>query len=155
MQVLRWLIAGFIGLNAVSGVAVAFRAALKKRRLGGAGAVEGRRPWISPAPGLWGLWIASMAMFLASAVLLVLVEPAAGVAFGLGLVLNLAVVWKVHDAIEGQPSGAAEKLTSGLLFGLLFLAGGQFWHVRSAGPTSAPAPGMSRSAVEWRGGAAA
>ena len=135
MQALRWVIAAFIILNAVSGVLLALRAVALKRSgvAGGGRAVNSLLASLSWP--LVGLWLASMTTFLASALLLVLAEPAAMVAFVLALALNLALVWKAHEAINGgKNTRAGEILSRCLLFGLLFAAGNGIW---ATGPDSA------------------
>ena len=131
MQALRWVIAAFIILNAVSGGLLALRAIALKRS---GGVAEERRAVNALLASLsWplvGLWLASMATFLASALLLVLAEPAAMVAFVLALTLNLALVWKAHEAISGKNTRAGEILSRCLLFGLLFAAGNGIWSTR-------------------------
>ena len=123
MQWFRWLIAGFIILNAFSGGLLAVRAAVLKRRariepgMPAVNAVLASIPW-----PLVGLWLASMALFLASAALLLLAEPGAGAAFVTALALNLAVAWRAHTAIYGHSATSGRLLTSCLLFGMLFLA---------------------------------
>ena len=92
MQALRWVVAAFIILNAVSGGLLALRAVALKRRaridlgMPRVNVLLASLPW-----PLVGLWLASMTLFLASALLLVLGEPAAVVAFVVALSLNLAV----------------------------------------------------------------
>jgi hypothetical protein len=123
MQPLRWVIAVFIGLNAVTGILLALRAVALKRRA---------RIHVRPAVNallatlswpLVGLWLASMTLFLASAVLLVVSDPAAMVTFVLALVVNLATVWKAHEQVHGKSSSAGEMLSRSILFGLLFIGG--------------------------------
>jgi hypothetical protein len=142
MQALRWLVAGFIILNAVSGGLLALRAVVIKRRaridigMPAVNALLASVPW-----PLVGLWLASMTLFLASALLLVLVEPAAVAVFVLALALDLAVVWKAHAAIYGRGSGGA-LLTRCLLFGMLFLAGNGVFRATPAGsPHTGPPSG--------------
>ena len=94
------------------------------------------------------LWLASMLAFLASAVLLVLGDAAAMVTFVLALALNLATVWKAHEAIHGNSSKAGEMLSRCLLFGLLFVGGNGIWttaHDPSQGPKVS-----GRRAYRWR-----
>ena len=128
MEWLRWVVAGFIVLNAISGGLLAFRAARLKRRE----RIEPDMPAVNallasiPAPLVY-IWLASMALFLASAVLLVLAEPAAVAAFILALTLNLLVVWKAHEAIYGANPGGGQILTRCVLFGMLCLAGHGAW----------------------------
>ena len=124
MQALRWVIAAFIILNAVAGVLLALRAVALKRHVrvrSGMPAVNALLATLSWP--LVTLWLASMTAFLASAVLLVLGDAAAMVTFVLALALNLATVWKAHEAIHGGSSKAGEILSRCVLFGLLFLAG--------------------------------
>jgi len=128
MQALRWVVAGFIILNAVSGVLLALRAVVLKRRA----RIELDMPRVNkvlaslPWP-IVGFWLASMTLFLASALLLVLGEPAAVAAFVVALTLNLAVVWKAHAAIYGKDSSRGQLLTRSVLFGLLFVGGHGIW----------------------------
>jgi hypothetical protein len=123
MQALRWVVAAFIILNALSGGLLALRAVVLKRRaridlgMPRVNMVLASLPW-----PLVGLWLASMTLFLASALLLVLGEPVAVAAFVVALSLNLAVVWKAHAAIYGKSSSRGQLLTSCVLFGMLFLA---------------------------------
>ncbi len=123
MQALRWVIAAFIIVNAVSGVLLALRAVALKRhaRVGGKPAVNALLASLSWP--LVGLWLASMAAFLGSAVLLILREPAALVTFVLALTLNLAMLWKAHEEVSGRNTRTGEMLSRCVLFGLLFLAG--------------------------------
>jgi hypothetical protein len=124
MLALRWVIAVFIALNALSGVLLALRAVALKRRpqtVSGKSAVNALLASLSWP--LVGLWIASMTAFLASAVFLILAEPAALVTFVLALTLNLAMLWKAHEEINGRSSRTGEMLSRCVLFGLLFLAG--------------------------------
>lgn len=122
-EALRWVVAGFIILNAVSGGLLAFRAVGLKRRarielgMPAVNAVLASMPW-----PLVGLWLASMALFLASGALLVFAEPGAIPAFVVALALNLLVVRKAHAAIYGRSAAGGQLLTSCLLFGMLFLA---------------------------------
>ena len=127
MQGLRWVIAVFIGLNAVTGILLALRAVALKRQ-----------PEIHVRPAVnallaslsWplvGFWLASMTLFLASAVLLIVSDPAATVTFMLALAVNLATVWKAHEEIDGRNSRAGEMLSRCLLFGLLFIGGNSAW----------------------------
>ena len=130
MEWLRWVIAGFIVLNAISGGLLALRAAILKRRARLEPDMPAVNALLASIPGpLVGIWIASMALFLASAVLLVLMEPAAVAAFILALTLNLLVVWKAHEAIygHGRNGNAGPILTRCVLFGMLFLAGHGAW----------------------------
>jgi hypothetical protein len=139
MQALRWVIAVFISLNAITGILLALRAVALKRRA---------RVHVRPAVNallatlswpLVGFWLASMTVFLVSAVLLVVSNPAAMVTFVLALALNLATVWKAHEEINGRNSGAGEMLSRCLLFGLLFIGGNGIWpaaHDPSHGPRS-------------------
>ena len=129
MQPLRWVIAAFILLNALSGCLLALRAVALKRRP----RTSGGRPAVNAllASLSWplvGLWIASMAAFLASGVLLVLGEPAALVAFVLGLTLNLAMLWKAHEEMSGRDARAGDLLSRCVLFGLLFIGGNGIWN---------------------------
>ncbi len=103
MQALRWVIAAFIILNAVAGALLALRAVALKRHV----RVRSGKPAVNAllATLSWPLvtlWLASMLAFLASAVLLVLEDAAAMVTFVLALALNLATVWKAHEAIHGR-----------------------------------------------------
>lgn len=124
MQALRWLVAGFIILNAVSGGLLALRAVVIKRRARIEPGMPAVNALLASIPGpLVGLWLASMTLFLASALLLVLVEPAAVAVFILALALNLVVVRKAHAAIYGRRSNAGALLTSCIVFGMLFFAG--------------------------------
>jgi hypothetical protein len=134
MQALRWVIAIFISLNAVTGILLAIRAVALKRR-----AQVHVRPAVNAllATLSWplvGLWVASMTLFLVSAVLLIVSDPAAMVTFVLALVLNLATVWKAHEEVNGSSSRAGEILSRCILFGLLFLLGNGVW---SAPPSDA------------------
>ena len=124
MVALRWVIAGFIMLNALSGVLLALRAvALKRRPREASGRSAVNALLASLSWPLIGLWIASMTAFLASALFLILVSPAALVTFLLALTLNLAMLWKAHEEINGRSSRMGEMLSRCVLFGLLFLAG--------------------------------
>lgn len=128
MQALRCVIAGFIILNGISGVLLALRAVALKQKASVRSGRSGVNVLLASLSWpLVGLWIASMTFFLVSAVLLVMVEPAAMVAFVLALTLNLAVVWKAHEAMNGGSSRAGEVLSRCLLFGFLFLAGNGIW----------------------------
>jgi hypothetical protein len=134
MQALRWGIAVFITLNAVTGILMALRAVGLKRRT-----LVHVRPAVNAllASLSWsfvGFWLASMTLFLASAVLLVFSDPAATVTFLLALAVNLATVWKAHEEISGGDSRAGELLSRSLLFGLLFLGGQGIWPA-SPGPS--------------------
>ncbi len=136
---LRWVIAVFISLNAVTGILLALRAVALKRR---------SRIHVRPAVNallaalswpLVGLWLASMTLFLASAVLLIVSDPAAMVTFVLALALNLATVWKAHEEVNGKNTRACEMLSRCVLFGLLFVGGNGIWptaHDPSHGPRS-------------------
>ena len=123
MQALWWVIAGFIVLNAFSGGLLAIRAAIIKRRA----RIEPGMPAVNavlasiPTP-LVAIWLVSMALFIASAALLVFEEPGAAAAFVTALGLNLVVAWKAHAAIYGRSAAGGQLLTSCLLFGMLFLA---------------------------------
>jgi len=148
MQALRWVIAAFIILNAVAGVLLALRAVALKRHVrvrSGMPAVNALLATLSWP--LVTLWLASMTAFLASAVLLVLEDPAAMVTFVLALALNLATVWKAHEAIHGGSSRAGEILSRCVLFGLLFLAGNGIW----AAPSDAAIP-RGRADTHTQGG---
>ena len=123
MQGLRWVLAVFITFNAVTGILLALRAVVLKRR-----AHVHVRPAVNAllASLSWplvGFWLASMMLFLASAVLLIVSDPAAMVTFVLALAVNLATVWKAHEEISGRNSGTGEMLSRCLLFGLLFVGG--------------------------------
>ena len=129
MEWLRWLVAAFIVLNAISGGLLALRAVRLKRRE----RLEPDMPAVNallasiPAPLVY-IWLMSMALFLTSAVLLVLTEPASVAAFILALTLNLLVVWKAHEAIYGSANGSSGQiLTRCVLFGMLCLAGHGAW----------------------------
>jgi hypothetical protein len=127
MQAVRWGIAVFITLNAVAGILMALRAVALKRRTHvhvrpAVNALLASLSW-----PLVGFWLASMTLFLASAVLLVFSDPAATVTFILALAVNLATVWKAHEEISGRDSRSAELLSRTLLFGLLFLGGQGIW----------------------------
>jgi hypothetical protein len=133
MQALRWVVAAFIILNAISGGLLAFRAVVLKRRaridlgMPRVNVLLASLPW-----PLVGLWLGSMALFLTSALLLVLGEPAAVAAFVVALTLNLAVLWKAHTAIYGKDSSRGQLLTRCVLFGLLFLSFSGVWSAPSA-----------------------
>ena len=124
MFAFRWVIAGFIILNALSGVLLALRAvALKRRPQAASGRSAVNALLASLSWPLVGLWLASMAAFLASALFLILAQPAALVTFMLALTLNLAMLWKAHEEVNGRSSRTGEMLSRCVLFGLLFLAG--------------------------------
>jgi hypothetical protein len=131
MEWLRWVVAAFIVLNAISGGLLALRAARLKRRE----RLEPDMPAVNallasiPAPLVY-IWLTSMVLFVGSAVLLVLAEPAAIAAFILALTLNLLVVWKAHEAIYGNGTSngsSGQILTRCVLFGMLCLAGHGAW----------------------------
>ena len=138
MQAFRWVIAAFIILNAVAGVLLALRAVALKRHVpvrSGMPAVNALLATLSWP--LVALWLASMLAFLASAALLVLEDAAAMVTFVLALALNLATVWKAHEAMHGNSSKSGEMLSRCVLFGLLFVGGNGIWtsaHDASQGP---------------------
>jgi hypothetical protein len=123
MLALRSVIAGFIILNALSGVLLALRAVALKRRPRSSSRSAVNALLASLSWPLVMLWIGSMTAFLASAVFLILGEPAALVTFVLALTLNLAMLWKAHEEIHGRSSRTGEMLSRCVLFGLLFLAG--------------------------------
>jgi hypothetical protein len=128
MEWLRWVVAGFIVLNAISGGLLALRAVRLKRRERLEPDMPAVNALLASIPGpLVYVWLMSMTLFLASAVLLVLAEPAAVAAFILALTLNLLVVWKAHEAIYGAANGSGQILTRCVLFGLLCLAGHGAW----------------------------
>jgi hypothetical protein len=136
MEWLRWVVAGFIVLNAISGGLLALRAAILKRRARLDPDMPAVNALLASIPGpLVGIWIASMLLFFASAVLLVLTEPAAVAAFILALALNLLVVWKAHEAIYGSNGNASPILTRCVLFGMLFLAGHGAWSASADHPS--------------------
>ena len=151
MIALRWLIAGFIALNALSGVLLALRAVALKRRPRVASRTAVNALLASLSWPLVGLWIGSMAAFLASAVFLILAEPAALVTFLLALTLNLAMLWKAHEEVNGRGSRTGEMLSRCVLFGLLFLAGNGIraaepeLHAGSRFPTSVQTDGGGSS----------
>jgi hypothetical protein len=152
MQWLRWVVAGFIILNAISGGLLALRAAILKRRARLEPDMPAVNALLASIPGpLVGIWLASMTIFFTSAVLLVLAEPAAVAAFTLALTLNLLVVWKAHEAIYGRSSGAGQILTRCVLFGMLFLAGHGAWSGSSEHPSVLAALKQSQYTSEGAG----
>jgi hypothetical protein len=127
MHLIRWAVAGFFLLNAVYGSVLAFRA--MGRRLAGRvpsdvrqlppEAVFSRMPW-----RLMTLWIAAMALFVASAALLVLERPEALLTYIAALLLDLRVVRVVQSSLRGISLETRDRIASRLLFGLLFTGGG-------------------------------
>ena len=150
MEWLRWVVAAFIVLNAISGGLLALRAVRLKRRE----RLDPDMPAVNallasiPAPLVY-IWLTSMVLFVASAVLLVLAEPAAIAAFILALTLNLLVVWKAHEAIYGTANGSSGQiLTRCVLFGMLCLAGHGAWAAsREQHSVLAAVKGSSHSAA--------
>jgi hypothetical protein len=122
-EAFRWFIGAFIGLNAIWGVLPALRLAKRKR------AVErraGPRPVDAVLESLsWPmvvLWILSLVLFLASAVLLVLARPAAVVLFLSAFLLDAAAFWGAQRRAAGAAFRARQALTRQILFGLLAVA---------------------------------
>ncbi len=126
MDVVRWAVAVFFLANGVYGAILAFRAA--GRRLSGRlpsdprqlppEAVFSRMPW-----RLMTVWISAMALFVASAVLLLYGRPEALLTYIAALLLDLRVVRAVQKSLRGISLAARDRIASRLLFGLLFAGG--------------------------------
>jgi hypothetical protein len=132
-------------LNGFFGAVSAIRVAAWKleARRGDRRAVLTAMPW-----RLILLWIASMTLFLVSAVLVVRQRPEAPVVFFAALAVDLTVFWTAQRSAVGATPAARGRLTRYLLFGLLFTAG---LGARAANshPTTAP---EGRAAMSSRHG---
>jgi hypothetical protein len=123
MDVLRFLIAGFILLNTLLAAISAIRVVALKVRL------DAGRP--DPAEAViagmsWpvlSLWIGSMALLAASAVLLIQGSALALATFFAALVLDGTVFWTAQRSVRGESPATRERLTGYLLFGLPFAGG--------------------------------
>jgi hypothetical protein len=120
---LRWIVGAFIFVNAVWGVVLALRVAARKldagRRVGPrvADAVLDSLSW-----PLVALWLLALALFVTSAVLLVLAKAAAVLALLGGFLLDAIAFWRAQRRATGATHGARERLTHYVLFGLLAVA---------------------------------
>jgi len=122
-EAFRWIVGAFIGWNAIWGVVPALRLARRKR------AVErlaGPRPLDAVLESLsWPmivLWLSSLVLFLASAVLLILAKPATVAVFLSAFLLDAVVFWGAQRRAAGAAFRARQILTRHVLFGLLAVA---------------------------------
>ncbi|HEY4228917.1 MAG TPA: hypothetical protein VGO79_02030 [Thermoanaerobaculia bacterium] len=119
-EAFRWIIGTFIGLNAIWGTVSALRLARRKRAVK---RLAGPRPLDAVLESLsWPmivLWLSSLVLFLASAVLLVLAKPATVVVFLSAFLLDAVVFWGAQRRAAGAAFRARQSLTRQILFGLL------------------------------------
>jgi hypothetical protein len=118
-EAFRWIIGAFIALNAIWGAGPALRVARRKRAVR---RLAGPRPVDAVLESLsWPLivlWLASLVLFLASAVLLVLARPATVVVFLSAFLLDAVVFWVAQRRAAGAALQARETITRQILFGL-------------------------------------
>lgn len=119
-EAFRWSIGTFILLNAIWGAAPAIRVARRKLAVP---RIVGPRPVDPLVESLsWPLvvlWLASLALFVASAVLLALAQPATVAVFFSAFLLDAVVFWGAQRRAVGAAFEARQRLTRQLLFGLL------------------------------------
>jgi hypothetical protein len=122
-EALRGIIGGFILWNAIWGAVAAIRVARRKRATA---RIAGPRPVDPVLESLsWPLvvlWLSTLVLFVASAVLLVLASPATVVVFLSAFLLDAIVFWGAQRRAVGAAFGARQSLTRLLLFGLLAVA---------------------------------
>ena len=122
-ETFRWIIGTFIGWNAIWGARPAFRVARRKRTVK---RLVGPRPVDPVLESLsWPLivlWLSSLVLFLASAVLLVLAKPATVAVFLSAFLLDAVVFWGAQRRAAGAAFRARQSLTRQILFGLSAVA---------------------------------
>jgi len=118
-EAFRWIVGAFIGWNAIWGAVPALRLARRKRAVE---SLAGPRPLDAVLESLsWPmivLWLSSLVLFLASAVLLVLAKTATVVVFLSAFLLDAVVFWGAQRRAAGAAFQARQAITRQILFGL-------------------------------------